>query len=217
LQQEFPRRYCFVVNAKERRRVAPVRVRGCYPENTQYAYKECSVTQCWVAALLGLTLSAKVVAADFLVEVRVLVQRGCMLVDQPRDAGAQDLGRIDLGSAARLDGSAAPLSGMLVNQRPPRLECNPDTPYQVRVDGGLHGGVGEVRFLASADARARPIPYRLFRDAAWREPVRVGQAHAARVPDSGSVELPLYARIDKLAWVPRAGQYADVLKVTVTW
>ena len=175
------------------------------------------MTERFVAALLGLLLSGLAGAADFLVEVRVQVQRGCMLVGQTRDAGAQALGRIDLGATARLDGPGAPLSGVLLNRRPPRLECNPDTPYQVRIDGGQHGGIGELRFLASADAKARPIPYRLFRDAAWREPVVVGVAQAARVPDSGTVELPLYARIDKLAWVPRAGQYADLLKVTVTW
>ena len=105
----------------------------------------------------------------------------------------------------------------LQRQRPPRLECNPDTPYQVRVDGGQHGGVGELRYLASDDRQARPIPYRLYRDAAWREPLAVGVAQSARVPGSGSVELPLYARIDKLAWVPDAGVYADLLKVTVTW
>lgn len=170
-----------------------------------------------VAALLGLCLSAEALAADFLVEVQVLVQRGCMLVNQQREAGAQALGRIDLGAAARLDGAGAPLAGVLLSQRPPRLECNPDTPYQVRVDGGQHGGVGEVRYLASDDGKARPIPYRLYRDAAWREPLAVDVAQSARVPSSGSVELPLYARIDTLAWVPRAGLYADLLKVTVTW
>nr|WP_275679239.1 MULTISPECIES: spore coat U domain-containing protein [Pseudomonas] len=170
-----------------------------------------------MAGLLGLWLSGSAVAADFLVEVQIRVQRGCMLVNQQRDAGAQALGRIDLGSAARLDGSGAPLSGVLLSQRPPRLECNPDTPYQVRVDGGQHGGVGELRYLASHDSKARPIPYRLYRDAAWRQPLAVDVAQSARVPDSGSVELPLYARIDSLAWVPRAGLYADLLKVTVTW
>ncbi|MCG8293095.1 MULTISPECIES: Csu type fimbrial protein [Pseudomonas] len=175
------------------------------------------MTERWMAGLLGLWLSGSAVAADFLVEVQIRVQRGCMLVNQQRDAGAQALGRIDLGSAARLDGSGAPLSGVLLSQRPPRLECNPDTPYQVRVDGGQHGGVGELRYLASHDSKARPIPYRLYRDAAWRQPLAVDVAQSARVPDSGSVELPLYARIDSLAWVPRAGLYADLLKVTVTW
>ncbi|MFT0866099.1 spore coat U domain-containing protein [Pseudomonas sp. CAM1A] len=175
------------------------------------------MTERFVAMLLGLWLSGNAMAADFLVEVQVRVQRGCMLVNQQRDAGPQALGRIDLGSAARLDGPGAPLSGVLLAQRPPRLECNPDTPYQVRVDGGQHGGIGELRYLASRDDQARPIPYRLYRDAAWRQPLAVDAAQSARVPDSGSVELPLYARIDKLAWVPRAGLYADLLKVTVTW
>ncbi|AYG44505.1 SCPU domain-containing protein [Pseudomonas sp. Leaf58] len=175
------------------------------------------MTKRFLPALLGLVVSSGAMATDFLVEVRVLVQRGCMLVSQPLDAGAQMLGRIDFGTAARLDGADAPLSGVLLSQRPPRLECNPDTPYQVRVDGGQHGGVGELRFLASDNGNARPIPYRLYRDAAWREPLAVNVAQTARVPASGSVELPLYARIDKLAWVPHAGLYADLLKVTVSW
>jgi spore coat protein U-like protein len=170
-----------------------------------------------VALLLALWGSSSTLAADFVVDVQVLVQRGCMLVNQQRDAGAQALGIIDLGAVARLDGPGAPHSGALLSQRPPRLECNPDTPYQVRVDGGQHGGVGELRYLASSDGQSRPIPYRLYGDASWRQPLAVDVAQAARVPDSGSVELPLYARIDKLAWVPRAGLYADLLKVTVTW
>lgn len=61
-----------------------------------------------MAALLGLWLSGSAMAAEFLVEVQVRVQRGCMLVNQQRDAGAQALGRIDLGSAARLTGRARP-------------------------------------------------------------------------------------------------------------
>lgn len=182
------------------------------------AEKDSAVLERSLAILIGLLAGSNVaMAADFLVEVRVQVQRGCVLVTQQRDAGAQAMGRIDLGSAARLDGPGAPLSGVLLAQRPPRLECNPGTAYQVRVDGGQHGGVGELRFLSSGDGQARPIPYRLYRDAAWRQPLPVDVAQSARVPDSGSVELPLYARIDRLAWVPRAGLYADLLKVTVTW
>ena len=176
------------------------------------------MTERYLALLFGLLVSGSAGAADFLVEVRVQVQRGCMLVGQVREAGAQAFGRIELGAVARLDGATAPVSGTSLSERPPRLECNPDTPYQVRVDGGQHGGVGDLRFLAMADdAKARPIPYRLYRDAAWREPLGVGVAQSARVPDSGSVELPLYARVDALSWVPRAGLYADLLKVTVTW
>lgn len=115
------------------------------------------MTERMLAALFGLLFSGSTVAADFLVEVRVLVQRGCMLVNQTRDAGAQALGRIDLGATARLDGPGAPLSGVLLSQRPPRLECNPDTPYQVRVDGGQHGGVGELRYLAATIAWRGPF------------------------------------------------------------
>ncbi|WP_236176200.1 Csu type fimbrial protein [Pseudomonas qingdaonensis] len=172
---------------------------------------------CSLAALLGLVVADAAAAADFLVEVRVDVQRGCQLVHQTRDAGAQAQGLLDFGRTARLDDPQGPLTGALLQQRPPRLECNPDTLYQVKVDGGQHGGVGEVRYLASDTPQARPIPYRLYQDPAWRTPLAVNIAQHARVPDSGSVELPLYARIDTLAQVPRVGHYSDLLKVTVTW
>ncbi|WP_371919508.1 spore coat U domain-containing protein [Pseudomonas sp. SDI] len=169
------------------------------------------------AALLGLIVGDSAAAADFLVEVRVDVQRGCALVNQPRTAGAQALGLLDFGQPARLDAADGPLSTALLSQRPPRLECNPDTAYQLKVDGGEHGGLGEVRFMASEQARVRPIPYRLYQDPAWRVPLPVDTVLHGRVPDSGSVELPLFARIDRLTQVPHAGRYSDLLKVTVSW
>nr|WP_314481618.1 spore coat U domain-containing protein [uncultured Pseudomonas sp.] len=170
-----------------------------------------------VAALLSLLPISSAFAADFLVEVRVLVERGCMLVNPARDAGAQALGRIDFGAVARLDGPQGPQTGVLFAPAPPRLECNPDTPYQVRVDAGQHGGSGAVRFLAKSGTDGKPIPYRLYRDAAGRQPLLVDEPQSARVPGSGWVDLPLYARLDKLAWAPETGRYVDLLKVTVTW
>ncbi|MBF8775541.1 spore coat protein U domain-containing protein [Pseudomonas fulva] len=169
------------------------------------------------AALLGLLPPGSALAADFLVEVRVLVERGCMLVNPAREVGAQALGRIDLGAVSRLDGPQAPRRGTLLGPSVPRLACNPDTPYQVRVDAGQHGGSGAVRFLAISGSGARPIPYRLYRDAAGRQPLMVDEPQSSRVPGSGQVDLPLYARLDKLAWAPEAGRYTDLLKVTVTW
>lgn len=168
-----------------------------------------------VMGLLGV-LAASVDAADLQVEVRVDVQRGCQLVGQQREAGIEQLGVLDFGSTARLDDPAGPLSAALTHQRLPRLECNPDTPYQLRVDGGLHGGVGEVRYMAGS-AGGKPIPYQLFQDAARRIPLVVNEPVSGRVPDSGTVELPLYARIERLAEVPRVSRYSDLVKVTVTW
>lgn len=169
-------------------------------------------------AVLGLltVLVVPVHAADLQVEVRVDVQRGCQLIGQQRDAGIEQLGVLDFGSTARLDDPAGPLGAALTNQRLPRLECNPDTPYQMRVDGGLHGGVGEVRYMAG-QAGSQPIPYRLYQDAARRVPLVVDVPVSGRVPDSGTVELPLYARIERLAEVPRVSRYSDLVKVTVTW
>ncbi|MHB2248712.1 Csu type fimbrial protein [Pseudomonas fitomaticsae] len=168
-----------------------------------------------VWALLG-GLAIPVHAADLQVEVRVDVQRGCQLIGQQREAGIEQLGVLDFGSTARLADQDGPLGAALTNSRLPRLECNPDTPYQLRVDGGLHGGVGEVRYMAG-EAGSKPIPYRLYQDAARRVPLVVDVPVSGRVPDSGTVDLPLYGRIERMAEVPRVSRYSDLVKVTVTW
>ncbi|NWA03681.1 Csu type fimbrial protein [Pseudomonas gingeri] len=169
-----------------------------------------------VLAVVSALCSAQALAAQLQVEVRVNVMRGCQLVGLTRDAGIDQLGVLDFGNTARLNDPAGPLSAALTSTRLPRLECNPDTPYQVRIDGGLHGGIGEVRYL-EGDARSSPIPYRLYRDAARRIALPVNEPVSGTVPDSGSVELPLYARIEPLARIPRVSRYTDVVKVTVTW
>ncbi|MGZ0716385.1 Csu type fimbrial protein [Pseudomonas palleroniana] len=166
---------------------------------------------------MGAMLGSTVYGAQLQVVVQIDVQRGCQLVGTTRSAGIEQLGVLDFGSGPRLDDPAGPLSAALISQRQPRLECNPDTPYQVRVDGGLHGGMGEVRYLTTAAPLARPIPYRLYADAARRIPLPVNEPLSGRVPDSGSVDLPLYGRIEPLRDIPAVGRYSDLLKVTVTW
>ncbi|TKK32979.1 spore coat protein [Pseudomonas sp. CFBP13528] len=158
-----------------------------------------------------------VFAAQLQVVVRIDVQRGCQLVGTTRTAGIEQLGVLDFGSGPRLDDPAGTLSAVLISQRQPRLECNPDTPYQVRVDGGLHGGVGEVRYLANGAPASKPIPYRIYADAARLIPLPVDVPVSGRVPDSGSVDLPLFGRIEPLKDIPAVGRYSDLLKVTVTW
>lgn len=169
-----------------------------------------------VLAGVGVMLSAQVFAADLQVQVRVDVLRGCQLVGQQRSAGVEQLGVLDFGQTARLDDAAGPLGAALMNARLPRLECNPDTPFQLRVDGGLHGGVGDVRYMAGS-AGSKPIPYRLYQDPARLIPLAVDVPMSGRVPDTGSIDLPLYARIERLAEIPRVSRYMDLVKVTVTW
>ncbi|MDB5995035.1 MAG: spore coat protein [Pseudomonas sp.] len=168
------------------------------------------------ATVMGVMLSAQTFAAELQVQVRVDVQRGCQLVGQQRSAGVEQLGVLDFGRTARLDDPAGPLGAALMNERLPRLECNPDTPYQLRVDGGQHGGVGDVRYMAGASG-SKPIPYRLYQDPARLIPLAVDVPMSGRVPETGSVDLPLYARIERLAEIPRVSRYTDLVKVTVTW
>lgn len=170
-----------------------------------------------VLAVMSAMLCNTAYAAQLQVEVRIDVQRGCQLVGMTRSAGIEQLGVLDFGSGPRLDDPAGPLSAALISQRQPRLECNPDTPYQLRVDGGLHGGSGDVRYLSAGLPSGKPIPYRLYADAARRIPLPVDVPLSGRVPDSGSVDLPLYGRIEPLKDIPAVGRYSDLLKVTVTW
>ena len=166
--------------------------------------------------IIGSLLSTCAWSAQYEVQVRVIVERGCQLVGVTRDAGVDYLGMLDFVRAARLDGRSAPLSATLINPRLPRLECNPDTTYQIQIDGGQHVGTADVRYLALGPGRPQ-IPYRLFRDPARQIPLPVNVPVSGTVPDSGSVELPLYGRIEPLQQIPPAGLYADLLKVTLTW
>ena len=170
-----------------------------------------------VLAIMAAMLCNTAFAAQLQVEVRIDVQRGCQLVGTTRDAGIEQLGVLDFGRVPRLDDPAGPLGATLISQRQPRLECNPDTPYQIRVDGGLHGGVGEVRYLVNGTPASKPIPYRIYADAARLIPLPVNVPVSGRVPDTGSVDLPLYGRIEPLKDIPAVGRYSDLLKVTVTW
>ena len=148
--------------------------------------------------------------AQYDLETRLVVERGCQLVGITREAGVDSLGILDFGHTSRLDGPSAPLSAALINPRLPRLECNPDTTYQLQIDGGQHGGNADVRYLTLGPG-SPAIPYRLFRDPARQIPLLVN------VPVSGSVDLPLYGRIEPLQLIPPVGLYADLLKVTLTW
>lgn len=84
------------------------------------------VKGCSLAVMLGLVVADRALAAQFMVEVKVEVQRGCLLIHQTREAGVQALGVLDFGRAARLDAPSGPMTAQLLSQRPPRLECNPD-------------------------------------------------------------------------------------------
>ncbi len=63
---------------------------------------------CSVAVMLWLLVADSALAAQFMVEVKVEVQRGCLLIHQTREAGVQALGVLDSGCAARLDAPPAP-------------------------------------------------------------------------------------------------------------
>ena len=76
-------------------------------------------------ALVGFCLSMPVWAAEYEVEVRVTVERGCQLIGSTRNAGIEPLGVLDFGRIARLDSGSGPLNAALLNQRVPRGGVGP--------------------------------------------------------------------------------------------
>ena len=76
-------------------------------------------------ALVGFCLSMPVWAAEYEVQVRVTVERGCQLIGSTRNAGIEPLGVLDFGRISRLDSGSGPLNAALLNQRVPRGGVGP--------------------------------------------------------------------------------------------
>ena len=70
-------------------------------------------------AFLSLMLSETTSGAQLQVEVRVNVQRGCLLVSQVSDASLESAGLLNFGSTARLDDPTSTLDAQLLSARLP--------------------------------------------------------------------------------------------------
>nr|WP_165789499.1 spore coat U domain-containing protein [Halomonas endophytica] len=154
-----------------------------------------------------------------IVQVSLDIDRGCLLSSVAERGDMLRPARLDFGRYPRLDPAGGPLSAQLVNDDTPSLplaslECNPEVEYQLQVDGGQNAGSGDKRYLRlTADDTV--IPYRLFIDAARRQPLDT--APISRRAGTGQTELSLYASVVPQASVPKAGRYQDTLRMTLTW
>ncbi|MNO46062.1 Spore Coat Protein U domain protein [compost metagenome] len=176
-----------------------------------------------IALVAGLLITDPTVAqsSQGVIEVNLHIERGCLFQTR-QDFDGQHLGTLDFGSHTRLDalhrlstqlnGNAAPIPHMQA-----RLECNPGINYELQMDGGLNGGVGDVRYMANTDADAPATPYRLYSDAAMQQSISVRTPLIRKVPSSGLAELPVYARIEHLNLAPTPGRYRDTIYLTLTW
>ena len=149
------------------------------------------------------------------IQARLTLIAGCEVTNGTGpDSPVSDFGSLDFGQQGPTWNN--PIKASLSDDARGKLNvaCNPAvTGFTVTIDGGTHGD-GNTRRLSNG---TQTIPYRLYQDAARRIPLAVDVPMSGRVPDSGSVDLPLYARIEPLAEIPRVSRYSDLVKVTVSW
>lgn len=107
------------------------------------------------------------------------------------------------------------MSGETVMQTVELLaKCTQSTPYQLILDGGLHGSAG-LRNMA--DAGGNLIPYRLYKDTTHSVEWTEGVAGATSAVGTG-LDQPhtLHGVASPSALVP-AGVYADTVSVTILY
>lgn len=95
------------------------------------------------------------------------------------------------------------------------LSCSPATSYSVTIDDGRNAANG-VRQMADSSGM-NFLAYELYSDAAMSRPwgASADSAVSASAPVGGSVELPVYARLE--VGHAGAGRYDDVVTVTVAF
>lgn len=155
-----------------------------------------------VTAVLPLPLGA-VLSSTFQVSASIVA--GCLVV-----GGVSTYGNLNFGTASALSSSAltAALSGTTVT-----LQCTPGVTLNMAIDGGQNNN--GVRNLKRSSG-TQLLSYQLFRDAGFSQALGIGQTVAVSYSDSTAIKLPVYARTQPSGVLP-AGNYTDVLQVTLSW
>lgn len=150
-------------------------------------------------------------------QVSATVAPGCAVDGVGTSGSAGNIGTLDFGRGSALIGSTRSTS--LATRPGVVLRCTPGSSLRMSLDGGQHVA-GGVRQLQRVGGTQR-LPYQLFRDAGLTQPIGIGVAQAitVNVANTNDVRLPLYARVSLpgMASGLPAGQYTDVLLVTLTW
>lgn len=146
-------------------------------------------------------------------QISAQVEPGCVLGSGPTDTNS--FGTINFGRlgqlATDLNVASTAGSGSVM------LQCTPNTPITIAIDGGRHGSAG-TRYLAKGSETLR---YQLYQDEAfsivWGDNRGAGTAMSMSFPSTGAQTLPIYARLFRATVLPSAGIYTDVVTVTVTY
>ena len=116
-----------------------------------------------------------------------------------------DTALLSFGSVVRDAGSADAGADVAIR-------CSDRQPYAITFDGGRHAQ-GAQRYLGNGDA---VVAYQLYSDAARVHPLEASGDGLHGVGNGDEQQVPVYARL-RLAHDTPAGEYTDVVRMTVTW
>lgn len=137
--------------------------------------------------------------------VNATVAAGCLVV-----GGVSNYGNLAFGSYPALSSVAVTtqLSGTTVT-----LQCTPGVTLSMAIGGGQNNN-GSRNLKRSTGSNL--VAYQLFRDAGYSQALGIDQTVTVSYSDSTAIKLPVYARAQLTSLLP-AGNYSDVLQVTLTW
>jgi spore coat protein U-like protein len=150
-------------------------------------------------------------------------------------AAAQTSGTTNMAVTARLQPSCS-FDGTAVGQFPVirnnagtdadwvmiRFRCSEGLAISASVDSGQHAASGQRRMLATVAGAPAYLPYEIYTTAARNTPFPTtaptpGSGSTGRTATGGFEDIHFYARIPAQAALPLAGNYEDVIRVTLTW
>ena len=151
-------------------------------------------------------------------QVSLQVDRGCAIAGM---VGSANFGRLDFGAQGPLWSDYLTADSRATSNDTVQIICSPEVSgFRVSVDSGRNGNQS-TRYLVRRDALGHAvgqIPYNVYRDAARSEPYVPLLPQAFVIDRRGrGVTLPLYGVVNSRDEAIPAGDYQDLLGITLDW
>lgn len=153
--------------------------------------------------LIGGCLPALNAATVATIQVSATVTAGCLVA-----GGASNFGTLNFGNYSALASTTATAQLLGI-----ALQCTPGVTVNMMVDGGQNNNGG--RRLQRVNS-THSVGYQLYSDPAFTQILGINQSVTMVYSDAANISLPIYGRVVLPGSLP-AGQYSDVLQITLTW
>ncbi|MEQ5842834.1 spore coat U domain-containing protein [Paraburkholderia acidicola] len=151
-------------------------------------------------------------------QVSLQVNRGCAIAGL---VGSANVGQLDFGAQGPLWSDYLTADSRATSNGAVHIICSPEiSGFRVSVDSGRNGNQS-TRYLIKRDKLGHvvgQIPYNVYRDAARSEPYVPLLPQAFVIDGRGrGVTLPLYGVVNSRNEAIPAGDYQDLLGITLDW